>query len=80
MQQKRLVPDPKVWADRYDVSPMTGWRWDHDPNLNFPRPIIIRGRKYRYEHELDAFDEAQREAAKAPGEAAKEASAEPTAA
>ena len=71
MQQKKLVPDPKVWADRYNVSPMTGWRWDHDQNLNFPRPIIIRGRKYRYEHELDAFDEAQREAA-------KEASAVPT--
>jgi hypothetical protein len=70
MQQKKLLPDPKVWAERYNVSSMTGWRWDHDPDLNFPRPIIIRGRKYRYEHELDAFDEAQREAA-------KEASAEP---
>ena len=28
--------------------------------LNFPKPIRIRGRKYRVEAELDAFDERQR--------------------
>jgi predicted DNA-binding transcriptional regulator AlpA len=55
MKEKRLIPDPIVWK-RYGVSPMTGWRWDHDPSLNFPKPHRIRSRKYRDEAELDAFD------------------------
>lgn len=38
---------------------MTLWRWDRDPNLNFPKAIRIRGRKYRDQAELDAFDAAQ---------------------
>jgi predicted DNA-binding transcriptional regulator AlpA len=58
--QKQLIPDPRV-ANRYGVSQMTLWRWDRDPELNFPKPIRIRGRKYRNAEELDAFD-AQRTA------------------
>jgi predicted DNA-binding transcriptional regulator AlpA len=58
MQEKRLLPDHKV-LDRYSISPMTLWRWDRDPGLNFPKPIRIRGRKYRDESELNAFDEAR---------------------
>jgi predicted DNA-binding transcriptional regulator AlpA len=58
MQDKRLLPDRKV-CERYSVSQMTLWRWDRDPQLNFPRAIRIRGRKYRDEGELDAFDAAQ---------------------
>jgi predicted DNA-binding transcriptional regulator AlpA len=58
---KRLIPDPQV-CQRYNVSPMTIWRWDHDPALDFPKPIYIRNRKYRDERELDAFDEARRAA------------------
>ena len=38
------------------------WRWDHDPDLNFPKPIRIRSRKYRDERELDAFDECRKRA------------------
>jgi predicted DNA-binding transcriptional regulator AlpA len=52
---KRLLPDPLV-CRRYNVSAMTIWRWDHDPQLDFPKPIRIRGRKYRDEDALDAFD------------------------
>jgi hypothetical protein len=55
MQEKRLLPDDKV-CDRYSISLMTLWRWDRDPELNFPKAIRIRGRKYRDEGELDAFD------------------------
>jgi predicted DNA-binding transcriptional regulator AlpA len=55
MQEKRLLPDHKV-CERYCVSPMTLWRWDRDPQLNFPKAIRIRGRKYRDQGELDAFD------------------------
>jgi hypothetical protein len=30
-----LVPDPKVAAE-FGVTPMTLWRWDNDPALDFP--------------------------------------------
>jgi predicted DNA-binding transcriptional regulator AlpA len=56
--QKSLIPDPIV-AKRYHVSFTTLWRWDRDPDLNFPKPIRIRGRKYRDADELDAFDAAR---------------------
>jgi predicted DNA-binding transcriptional regulator AlpA len=59
MSQKKLLPDPKV-CERYDVTPMTLWRWDRDPDLNFPKPIRIRTRKYRDARELDAFDECRK--------------------
>ena len=29
--------------------------WDRDPSLGFPRTLIIRGRKCRLRHELEAF-------------------------
>jgi predicted DNA-binding transcriptional regulator AlpA len=60
MQQKRLLPDPQV-CERYSVTGMTLWRWDHDPNLGFPKAIRIRNRKYRDERELDEFDRRQAE-------------------
>jgi len=56
---KRLIPDPIVANERYGVSFMTLWRWDKDPDLGFPKPIRIRGRKYRDEAELDEFDAAR---------------------
>jgi predicted DNA-binding transcriptional regulator AlpA len=50
-----LIPDALV-AKRYGVSSMTLWRWDRDTELNFPKPIRIRGRKYRRAEELAEFD------------------------
>jgi hypothetical protein len=46
-----LLPDPLVQR-RYRVTSMTIWRWDHCPELNFPKPIVIAGRKYRYVQQL----------------------------
>jgi predicted DNA-binding transcriptional regulator AlpA len=52
----RLIPDSEVCA-RYGVVAYTLWRWDHDhPELGFPKPVRINGRKYRVEAELDQFD------------------------
>jgi hypothetical protein len=34
-----LLPDPKV-TERYGITAMTLWRWDHDEKLGFPRPSI----------------------------------------
>jgi predicted DNA-binding transcriptional regulator AlpA len=63
-----LLPDSLV-AKRYGVSSMTLWRWDRDSELNFPKPIRIRGRKYRYAEELAEFD-ARRVAARDAGDGA----------
>ena len=49
-------------AERYGVSTMTLWRWDHDPELRFPPAIRIRKRLYRDLDELAEFDERQRKA------------------
>lgn len=63
--QHQLIPDSLV-AKRYGVSLMTLWRWDHDPDLNFPKPVYIRKRKYRHAEELAEFD-ASRAAARDGG-------------
>ena len=53
---KRLIPDSEV-CRRYGVVAYTLWRWDHEkPELGFPKPVRINGRKYRVEAELDEFD------------------------
>ena len=41
-----------------DVSRMTRWRIEQEPD--FPKPIIVRGRKYYDDDELTAFEEARR--------------------
>jgi excisionase family DNA binding protein len=37
------------------VTPMTIWRWERDPKLQFPAPTVIRGRKYRRRDDIDAW-------------------------
>ena len=44
-----LVPDPQA-AKGLNISLMTVWRWDRDPQLaalGWPPPVYIRKRKYR---------------------------------
>jgi hypothetical protein len=55
---KRLIPDSHV-AERYGVHVCTLTRWERDPHLDFPKSVKIRGRNYRDEAQLDAFDKAQ---------------------
>ena len=52
---RRYLPDPKV-CQRYKITPMTLWRWDHDPDVNFPKPLRIKKRKYRDESELEVWE------------------------
>jgi hypothetical protein len=54
-----LLPEAAV-CRRYGVSDMTLTRWDRDERLSFPKPILIRGRKYRRLAELIEFEERQR--------------------
>jgi hypothetical protein len=42
-----LSPDPQVAKKRYDVCTRTLSRWDEKPELGFPPPIYINGRRYR---------------------------------
>ncbi len=45
---------------RYDdISDMTLWRWLQDEELSFPKPILIKGRRYWRWSNLDAWDAAQ---------------------
>jgi hypothetical protein len=52
-----LVPDPVVCRE-FNISAMTLWRWDRDPELaalGFPPPVTIRKRKFRLRKQLEAF-------------------------
>ena len=50
--ERRYVSGPGVCA-RFDISAMTLWRWQRNPELNFPLPIVINGRKYWALDELE---------------------------
>jgi hypothetical protein len=50
-----LLPDPQV-ARRYNVHLRTLYRWDEQPALGFPKPIVINHRKYRRVHELETWE------------------------
>jgi hypothetical protein len=51
----RIIPDRRV-CSRYEVTTRTLARWDANPALGFPRPIVINGRKYRREDELEVWE------------------------
>jgi predicted DNA-binding transcriptional regulator AlpA len=51
-----FVPDPQV-ARELGVSLMTLWRYDHDPDLNFPPAVKIRNKNYRSRLALEAWKE-----------------------
>lgn len=51
-----FVPDQKVWRE-FGISSMSGYRWTHDPNLNFPPAIKIRTRCFRSRRALEEFKE-----------------------
>jgi hypothetical protein len=55
MKNVKHVPNKDV-AARYGVTLRTVDNWLADDKLGFPRPIVINGRKFYPEHELDEFD------------------------
>jgi len=56
------IPDSKV-AKRYHVCLKTVKRWDGKPELGFPAPEWINGRRYRDSDKLDTWDAARAHAA-----------------
>ncbi len=49
------LPTVKV-AARYDVVPRTIERWQANPALNFPKPLIVNGRKYWALEALESWE------------------------
>jgi len=50
-----LVPDPVCKAAFGNPSDMTWWRWEHDPQLNFPKAVSLRRRKFRRAGDVRRF-------------------------
>jgi hypothetical protein len=55
MKNSRRIPNKDV-AARYGVGVRTIDNWLADEKLGFPTPLVINGRKYYVEDELDEFD------------------------
>jgi hypothetical protein len=53
----KYVPDVQVRAEFGGITPMTLHRWDRNPDLGFPPPIDINGRKFRSRRMLEEFKE-----------------------
>ena len=49
-----FVPDPQVQKE-FNVTSMTLFRWDRDPDLGFPPKIKIRDKNYRSRRQLEKF-------------------------
>jgi hypothetical protein len=48
----------RITCQRYGVSSRTISRWERNPDLNFPQPEVINGRKYDDEGRLIEWDRA----------------------
>jgi len=46
-------------AQKFNVTPRSVDRWWKNPNLNFPQPIFINGRKYWSVGDLDKWQREQ---------------------
>jgi predicted DNA-binding transcriptional regulator AlpA len=53
-----MLPAAQVWK-RYGKTDRTLDRWLKDEALGFPRPVVIRNRRYFKEAELQEWERAQ---------------------
>jgi predicted DNA-binding transcriptional regulator AlpA len=63
-ETENRLPASQVW-NRYSVTGRTIDRWLKDETLAFPRPIVIRNRRYWREAELIAWERSQAAGGKA---------------
>ncbi|WBU53512.1 AlpA family transcriptional regulator [Paracoccus sp. SCSIO 75233] len=61
--ERKLIPAATVRELCGGISDMSLWRWLHDPELNFPKPIYIARRRYWREADMSAWLDAQAEVA-----------------
>jgi hypothetical protein len=52
------LPSRKVW-NRFGVCDRTLDRWVAGPALKFPRPMLIRGRRYFFLDEIEEWERGQ---------------------
>jgi len=50
--ESKLIPSAAVRELCGGISDMSLWRWLQDPDLGFPRPIVIQRRRYWRESEV----------------------------
>ena len=62
-KSSRLQTAKQVRERLGNISDMGLWRWLKDPELGFPRPIVINNFRYWDESEIDAWIESRREVA-----------------
>ena len=55
----RRIPAGAVLQLCGNVSPMTLWRWQNNPDLDFPKPQYIGRRRYWREADIVAWLEAR---------------------
>ena len=51
-----LLPTRKVRARYGGITERTIYRWLKNPELGFPQPLVINGRRYWKPEDLEAFD------------------------
>jgi hypothetical protein len=61
---ENMLPAAAVWR-RYGKTDRTRDRWLKDEQLGFPRPVVIRNRRYFKEAELLYWERAQASKSKA---------------
>ena len=47
---------PQVRQRFGGITNMTLWRWARDARVGFPHPVVINGRRYYRESEIEAFE------------------------
>jgi predicted DNA-binding transcriptional regulator AlpA len=55
-QSDALLTTPQLRARLGGISEMTIWRYERDTEINFPKPIRIKRRKYWRVREVEAFE------------------------
>ncbi len=56
---KKLLKSAAVKSRLGDISSQTLWRYNRDPELEFPKPIYINGVRYWEADEIESFIERQ---------------------
>ena len=59
-ENQEFLTGPQV-QQRYQRTPVTIWRWLHDPDLGFPQPVKIQRLNYWRLCDLEAWERAQAE-------------------
>lgn len=55
---ERLLPGRQVWS-RYGITDRTLARWLENEELQFPRPLVVNGRRYWRLGDLECWERAR---------------------